>query len=97
MPDKKPKHRFDDPAKNQPKFRNDCRKLHLSDGIWQWKTDGHIVHVFSPDGKYHEIRVHELNGMTEESYYDACMDDLPPSVLPSDIASYIENGFKFQS
>lgn len=70
MPDKIKKIRGDDPrlSSNSQKKRKGYRSIHLPNGVWQWKTDGVEVIIYSPTRERVSILYWDMLSTTEEAF-----------------------------
>jgi hypothetical protein len=86
MPDKKPKIRGNDPRLFEPKPRKGYRRIHRPSGIWEWKTNGYDVVVYSPKRVRFQLSAWDLEDKKQMS---RDWDDYGHTVYPGDVRDYI--------
>lgn len=74
------------------KVRNDCRKIHIDDLMWQYKIGARNTIFYTPENKKiivptHKIDYPERTFVKEDGPFGELVED---GIRPSDIKTYIE-------
>jgi hypothetical protein len=64
-------------------MRKDFRRVHLPDGIWQYRVGEWTILLYSPVGARHLTTVNQIRDLSESCHWQ-------PAIGPDDIAAWIE-------